>query len=120
MTKEELSEKWRRNDNPRVRDAWLERVFFGAEIAWEKGRPYRVIVDADGRKRHEPVPRWTTNRALAARLAGGIGLRRRADPEETADHICLRALIRRMEIGAGLWGISANPNIFSRQDRQER
>lgn len=102
MTREELVDKWRRNDNPRVRDAWLDRVFCGTEVLWEKGQPYRIIRQ-DGGRRHVPVPRWSTNRALAGRLARLARLRRPPPADEPADELCLRALVRRLEIGEGLW-----------------
>lgn len=108
MTKEELIEKWNRNDNPRVRDAWLDREIIGAEVVWEKGDPCRVIREGNERGRHEAVPRWTTNRALAKSLAARVSpllLTPFASPEA----ICLKALIRHRQTDGGLWRERTSP-----------
>jgi len=108
-----LTEKWLRNDNPRVRNAWLDREILGSKVVWEKGQPMRAIKEA-GRHRHEPVPHWTTNMVLARRLLDMVGPIYPA-PQGPPETLCLRALHRHLQLGPGLWSTIKNPSTIAGQ-----
>lgn len=80
----------------------MDREVIGSEILWEKGHPCRVIREDGGRSKHEPVPRWTTNRTLAKHLAGKVGPLYLL-PDEPPDAVCLKVLIRYLQTRGGLW-----------------